>query len=161
MPSQNNCFVPPVSTKWDDCRILNLRITLIIFCSNTEISHSGICESVSFCTALPYQKSSLLGNEDCEQDLCFVLVASPVLSNYVFSLSSLLGCFQVEERAETKNMRENLIMYGEEEEVVILFTEMLRALLLKLYIPFEVLIVLAKHSLLFACTDLKGGAWSH
>lgn len=72
-------------------------------------------DSLSFCSALPYQKSSLLGNEDWEQDLCFVLVAPPVLSYmYVSSFFSLLCCFQVEERAETKKC-ENLIMYGEEE----------------------------------------------
>ena len=73
-------------------------------------------DSLSFCIALPYQKSSLLGNENGEQDLCFVLVASLVLSYvYVFSFFSLFCCFQVEERAETKNVRDNLIMYREEE----------------------------------------------
>lgn len=76
--------------------------------------------SLEFCTALLlYQKSSLLGNEDQEEDLCFMLVASSVLSYvYVFSFFSLLSCFQVEERAERKNkkhMRGNLIMYREEE----------------------------------------------
>lgn len=57
-----------------------------------------------------------------------------------------------------KKVKEDLTIYREEEEKLILLPVMLRALLFKLSIPFEVLTVLAGDGFSFACSDLKDAA---
>lgn len=82
----------------------------------------------------------------------------------VFLFFSFFCCFQEEEWAgekKKKKVREDLIIYREEGEKLILSPEMLHALLFKLSIPLELLTVLAGDCFSFACSNLKDAALSH